>query len=368
MRELRNKNVIQGLLADIKKKSLSLPHPLKIMEVCGTHTMVIHRYGLRNMLSQAGIEMLSGPGCPVCITPNEIHEAAIKLVTENKNFILTTFGDMTRVPTTKGSIQTTVPKKGSQVKIVYSPFESLNTAKNNPDKDVVFFGVGFETTIPAIAVTLKYAAQNNLKNFSLLSALWLIPPPLKAIVESKENKIQGFLYPGHVSAIIGADPYHFIPEKYLIPGAITGFEPGDILMSISSIQNQIIKSKPKVDNTYTRVVKPNGNPAAVKVMKEMFQKKHSHWRGLGLIPNSGLKLKHEYKSFDAELKYKLNIKAKSQDLPGCRCGDVLQGIISPPDCPLYSNQCTPDSPQGPCMVSYEGACLAYFKYGDRDRD
>lgn len=365
MRELRHKNVIQGLLADIKKRSHSLPHSIKIMEVCGTHTMVIHRYGLKKMLSQAGIEMLSGPGCPVCITPNEIHEAAIDLVTENENFILTTFGDMTRVPTTKGSIQTTVPKKGSQVKIVYSPFESLTTAKNNPEKDVVFFGVGFETTIPAVAVTLKYAVQNNLKNFSLLSALWLIPPPLKKIVESKNTQIQGFLYPGHVSAIIGANPYRFIPEKYSIPGAITGFEPGDILLSISSIQDQIINSNPKVDNTYTRVVKPKGNPSAVKVMEEMFQKKDSHWRGLGLIPNSGLKIKHKHQQFDAELKYRLNIKAKSQDLPGCRCGDVLQGKISPSDCPLYSNQCTPDSPQGPCMVSYEGACLAYFKYGNR---
>ena len=367
MKELRSKKVIQGLLADIKRKSSSLGRPLKIMEVCGTHTMVIHRYGLKNLLSQAGIEMLSGPGCPVCITPNEIHEAAIKLVTENKKFILTTFGDMTRVPTTQGSIQTTVPKKGSQVKIVYSPFESLKTAKDHPDKDVVFFGVGFETTIPAIAVTLKYAVQNNLKNFSLLSALWLIPPPLKAIVESKESQIQGFLYPGHVSAIIGVSPYHFIPDKYSIPGAITGFEPGDILMSISSIQDQILNSKPRVANTYSRVVKPNGNPAAVKIMEKMFEKKNSLWRGLGLIPNSGLRLKKEYKSFDAELKYKLNIKARSQDLPGCRCGDVLQGIISPPECPLYSNQCTPDSPQGPCMVSYEGACLAYFKYGERDR-
>jgi len=368
MKELRSKDVIQGILEDIKKKSHFLSSPLKIMEVCGTHTMVIHRYGLKKMLSQAGIQMLSGPGCPVCITPNEIHEAAIDLVTENENFILTTFGDMTRVPTTKGSIQNTVPKKGSRVKIVYSPFESLNTAKNNPDKDVVFFGVGFETTIPAIAVTLKYAVQNKLKNFSLLSALWLIPPPLKEIVESKDNQIQGFLYPGHVSAIIGVHPYSFIPEKYAIPGSITGFEPGDILMSISSIQEQIINSYPKVDNTYTRVVKPDGNPSAVKAMNEMFEKKDSHWRGLGLIPRSGLTLKQEYKPYDSELKYELNIKAKSHDLTGCRCGDVLQGKIAPPECPLYSRECTPNSPQGPCMVSYEGACLAYFKYTDQSHE
>jgi len=365
MKELRQKNVIRGLLSDIKNKSLSIPHPLKIMEVCGTHTMVIHRYGLKQMLRQAGIKMLSGPGCPVCITPNEVHEAAINLVTENENFILTTFGDMTRVPTKKGSIQNTVTKKGSRVKIVYSPFESLDIAKNYPKKEVVFFGVGFETTIPAIAITLKHAFQSKLKNFSLLSALWLIPPPLKTIVESKDNQIQGFLYPGHVSAIIGERPYQFIPTKHSIPGAITGFEPADILMSISSILDQIIKSKPIVDNTYTRVVKPDGNPSAVKFMEQMFQKKDSRWRGLGPIPSSGLKLKPEYKRFDAELKFQLNIKSKSQDLPGCRCGDVLQGKISPSECPLFSTKCTPNSPQGPCMVSYEGACLVYFKYGNK---
>jgi len=366
MRELRNKNVIKGLLSDIRERAPSLPGPLKIMEVCGTHTMVIHRYGLKKMLSRAGISMLSGPGCPVCITPNEIHEAAIDLITENENFILTTFGDMTRVPTSKGSIQTTVPKKGSQVKIVYSPFDALNIAKKNPKKDVVFFGVGFETTIPSIAVTVKYAVQNHLNNFSLLSALWLIPPPLKTIVESKDNRIQGFLYPGHVSAIIGEKPFQFIPEHYSIPGAITGFEPGDILISLLSIQNQIINSNPIVDNTYNRVVRPNGNPSAVAVMAEMFQKKDSHWRGLGYITGSGLKLKHEYKDFDSEYKYKMKIEAHSHDLPGCRCGDVLQGKILPSECPLFSKGCTPDSPQGPCMVSYEGACLASFKYGDKD--
>ncbi len=366
MKELRDKNVIQTLLDRIRSQSHSFSRPLKIMEVCGTHTMVIHRYGLKKMLQQAGIQMLSGPGCPVCITPNEMHEAALDLVTENENFILTTFGDMTRVPTRKGSIQTAVPKRGSQVKIVYSPFESLTTAQDNPNKEVVFFGVGFETTIPAIAVTVKYAAQKNITNFSLLPALWLIPPPLKKIVESKDNQIQGFLYPGHVSAIIGEKPYHFIPKKYSIPGAITGFEAGDILISISSIQNQILNSDPKVDNTYARVVKPNGNPSAVKAIKDMFQKKDAHWRGLGLIPRSGLKLKQMYENFDAEIKYQINIEARGQDLPGCRCGDVLQGNISPPDCPLFSNQCIPNSPKGPCMVSYEGACLAYFKYRDRD--
>jgi hydrogenase expression/formation protein HypD len=365
MRELRNKNVIRGLLSDIEERASSLPRTIKIMEVCGTHTMVIHRYGLKKMLHRAGITMLSGPGCPVCITPNEIHEAAIDLITENEDFILTTFGDMTRVPTSKGSIQTTVPKKGSQVKIVYSPFESLSIAKKNPKKDVVFFGVGFETTIPSIAVTVKYAVQNHLENFSLLSALWLIPPPLKTIMESKDNRIQGFLYPGHVSAIIGEKPFQFIPEQYSIPGAITGFEPGDILISLLSIQNQIINSNPKVDNTYTRVVRPNGNPSAVAIMEEIFQKKDSHWRGLGRIPGSGLKLKLEYKDFDSEHKYAMKIKPHGHDLPGCRCGDVLQGKISPSDCPLFSKICTPDSPQGPCMVSYEGACLASFKYGNR---
>lgn len=362
MKEFKDKKVIHALLGEIKKKTRSLPSSIRIMEVCGTHTMTVHRYGLKTMIEDAGVEMISGPGCPVCITPNEIHEAAIELVTQRENFILTTFGDMTRVPTKKGSLQTTVPAPKSMVSIVYSPEESLEKARKNMDKDVVFFGVGFETTIPAIAMSVKEADEEGLSNYSVLSALWLIPPPLKAIVDTKEIAIDGFLYPGHVSAIIGEKPYRFIAEEYGIPGAITGFEPSDMLLGILSILEQIEEGNARVANAYARVVRASGNTKALDLMKEMLETKDAHWRGLGLIPRSGLKLKKKYSAYDAEIKFNLKIKGGSGDLPGCRCGEVLRGLVSPPQCTLFGKKCNPDSPYGPCMVSFEGACLIYYKY------
>lgn len=362
MEELRNKKVIKGLLEKIASKTRSLDVPIMIMEVCGTHTMAIHHHGLKKRLDDVGIQMLSGPGCPVCITPNEVHEAAIRLVTKNENFILTTFGDMTRVPTQIGSLQNTVPALDSRVKIVYSPMESVEIAERNPGKEIVFFGVGFETTIPGIAVTVKSAAKKQLSNFSILSAFWLVPPPLKAIVQAEDTKIQGFLYPGHVSAIIGAEAYRFIAEDFGIPGAIAGFEPGDILLALSAIIDQIQVGKADVANEYTRVVTTEGNPMALAVMDDMLEIKDSHWRGIGQIPRSGLRLKPDYGEFDAEKKYNLNIIPGSGDLPGCRCGEVLQGKILPLQCSLFGDKCSPDSPYGPCMVSFEGACLAYYKY------
>ncbi len=362
MDELRDKRIIRGLLSEIEKKAQVLPEPVKIMEVCGTHTMTVHKFGLRTLLKEAGVEMLSGPGCPVCITPNEIHEAAIGLVTERENYILTTFGDMTRVPTQMGSLQTIVPASGSAVKIVYSPTESLDIAKHNPQKKVIFFGVGFETTIPAIAVTAKTAQQEQISNYTILSALWIIPPPLRAILEARDTEIQGFLYPGHVSAIIGEEPYRFVAEEFGIPGCITGFEPSDILLAISSILDQIREGKAKIANEYTRVVRPSGNKKAQALISDICETKDAHWRGLGLIPKSGLKLKKKYTQVDAETKFGLNIVYGSDDLPGCQCGNVLKGKMSPPECDLFGKKCNPDSPHGPCMVSFEGACLAYYKY------
>ena len=362
MKEYTDKKIINGLLRQIEKKTQILSSLVRIMEVCGTHTMTIHRYGLKSLLEKAGVEMISGPGCPVCITPNEFHEAAIDLVTQEENFILTTFGDMTRVPTEKGSLQTIIPARSSLVKIVYSPEESLEVARANPDKDVVFFGVGFETTIPAIALTAKEAQLEKLANYSILSALWLIPPPLKAIVEGGQTKIDGFLYPGHVSTIIGARPYQFIADEYRIPGAITGFEPSDILLGIRSILDQMREKKPGVAIEYSRAVSPEGNPKALALMEEILEIKDASWRGLGLIPNSGLRLKKKYANQDAEIKYGLQIQESSIDLPGCRCGDILRGMISPPECPLFAKKCNPDSPYGPCMVSFEGACFVYYKY------
>ncbi len=365
MKEFRDKKVIHGLLTEIEKNAAPLERPIKIMEVCGTHTMTIHRYGLKKLLQDAGIDMLSGPGCPVCITPNEYHEAAIESVTTKPDFFLATFGDMTRVPTKKGSIQTVVPAQGSRVQIVYSPEEALEMARNFPEKDVIFFGVGFETTIPAIAISVREAYEEGLTNYSVLTALWIIPPPLRAIVQAKDIAIQGFLYPGHVSAIIGEKPYRFIADEFGIPGAIAGFEPGDILLAILAILEQIKNRKAKVANEYTRVVKAEGKRQAQEVLDEMLDIKDAYWRGLGLIPKSGLKLKEKYASFDAEVKYDLRIEPGSHDLPGCQCGRVLQGKVSPPECPLFAKTCNPDAPYGPCMVSFEGACLAYYKYSRR---
>jgi hydrogenase expression/formation protein HypD len=365
MNELRNKDTIQGLLKIISRKTTALDSPISIMEVCGTHTMTIHRYGLKKLLDQAGIRMLSGPGCPVCITPNEIHEAAISLASEKENLILATFGDMTRVPTQEGSLQTIIPASGSQIKIVYSPEEALDMARSQPEKEVVFFGVGFETTIPSIILSAQSALDEGLSNYSVLSALWLIPPPLKAILEDKDIKIQGFLYPGHVSAIIGTEPYAFIAEQYGIPGAVTGFEPVDILLAILAILEQTISEKATVTNEYARVVRPSGNPTAQALMDKMCVKKDAFWRGIGQIPASGLKFEKKYEDFDAEIKFNLKIIGGSGDLPGCLCGDVLRGKILPPECPLFGKKCLPESPIGPCMVSFEGACLAFYKY-DKD--
>jgi hydrogenase expression/formation protein HypD len=363
MDELRDERIIKGLLYEIEQKTQKLARPpVKIMEVCGTHTMTIHKFGLKKLLAEAGVEMLSGPGCPVCITPNEIHQAAIDLITQRENYILATFGDMTRVPTQEGSLQTVVPAAGSMVKIVYSPAESLEMAKQNPDKDVIFFGVGFETTIPAILLTARSAQEDGIENYSILSALWIIPPPLRAVLESKDTEIQGFLYPGHVSAIIGEKPYRFVADEFGIPGCIAGFEPSDILLAISSIVEQIDSGAPRVANEYARVVRPTGNKKAQELMIDIAQTKDAHWRGLGSIPLSGLKLKDKFAPFDAEVKYGLNIVYGKGDLLGCRCGDILKGKISPPECGLFGKKCTPDSPHGPCMVSFEGACLAYYKY------
>jgi hydrogenase expression/formation protein HypD len=365
MNELRDRRVIKGLLTAIEKKARIFDGPLKIMEVCGTHTMTIHKFGLRQLLEEVGVEMLSGPGCPVCITPNEIHDAAIDLVTNKENTILTTFGDMTRVPTQRGSLQTVIPASGSMVKIVYSPAESLEIAKQNPHKQVVFFGVGFETTIPSVVLTAKTAVLEKIDNYAILSALWLIPPPLRAILESQDTEIQGFLYPGHVSAIIGEKPYRFVADEYGIPGCIAGFEPSDILLAISSILDQKQEGKARIANAYARVVRPSGNSKAQAVLSDICKTKDAYWRGLGLIPESGLKLKEKYSRADAEIKYSLNITYGSGDLPGCRCGDVLKGKIAPPECGLFGKECHPDSPYGPCMVSFEGACLAFYRYSRR---
>jgi hydrogenase expression/formation protein HypD len=358
----RSRSIVERLLKTISSEIRTIGSTVKIMEVCGTHTMTLHRFGLKPLLKEAGVEMISGPGCPVCITPDYYHEAIIDLLTNQKDILVCTFGDMTRVPTRKGSLQTVVPKEGSKIKIVYSPEEALGLARKNPQQQVIFFGAGFETTIPGIVFTVKKACQERLKNFSLLSAFWLIPPALEAIINSEEMAIDGFIYPGHVSTIIGEAAYSFIAEKYGLSGAIAGFEPADILLGILSVVRQIRWKKPEVANEYKRVVRPEGNPQALALMEEMLEKFNADWRGLGIIPESGLRLKPVYKDFDAVWRFALKLLPVRIVKSACRCGEVLKGLIKPKDCPLFGQVCHPENPKGPCMVSYEGACLIEYKY------
>lgn len=364
MDELRQAAVTSALLRLIRQKTNRLGRRVRIMEVCGTHTMTVYRYGLNPLLQAAGIDLLSGPGCPVCITPDEYHEAIIDLLTQRPKTVVASFGDMTRVPTQKGSLQTVAPAPASRLKIIYSPMEAVDLALTHPEEEVVLFAAGFETTIPSIAITVKEAKKKGLLNFSLLAALWLIPPPIRAILEGGEVALDGFLYPGHVSTIIGWVPYRFVAEDFGIPGTITGFEPNDVLLGVISILDQLLTNKPKVEIEYRRAVPPDGNLKALAVMGEVFEPKDAFWRGLGLIPLSGLRLRPEYQDFEASARFSLDVtslRAKKTE-PACRCGEVLRGILQPEECPLFGTSCRPESPYGPCMVSYEGACLIHFKY------
>lgn len=367
MKELRNPRAVRRLLGDIEERAGRLPRPPRLMEVCGTHTMALFKNGLTPLLAAAGVEMVSGPGCPVCITPNGLHEAAIGLVAETGGLTLATFGDMTRVPTRKGSLQTAVPAPNSRIRVVYSPEEALGEARKEPARQVVFFGAGFETTIPSIAFAARQAAAEGLKNFSVLPALWLIPPALKAILEAGELAVDGFVYPGHVSAIIGAGPYEFVARDHGVPGAIAGFEPGDILLAVRSVLDQALEGRPVVANEYARAIRREGNPAARALMDEVFEPFDAAWRGLGTIPASGLRFRKGYAGLDAARRFALDTSGPGLDLPGCRCGEVLRGVIKPEGCRFFGRTCLPDSPLGPCMVSYEGACLIHYKYGQPGR-
>lgn len=334
---------------------------INIMEVCGTHTQSFFRFGLDKLLP-SNLRFISGPGCPVCVSPAQYIDTAIRLA-RDKNHLVLTFGDMLRVPGTKLSLEK-ARAEGAGVGIVYSAFESIRIAQHNPDKKIIFLAVGFETTIPTIALTIKTAQQNNLKNLCFFSALKLIPPAMDYLAQDKRLNISGFLCPGHVSAVIGTKPYEFIPRKYKIPCCITGFEPLDILEGIYFIVEQVLREKPGVANQYMRVVKRNGNPKARKIISEVFTVTDIAWRGLGKVPVSGLKIRDKFSQFDAARMFSLKPESACAVRPQdkCKCGEVLKGIILPPECPLFSKLCKPETPVGPCMVSQEGACNAYYKY------
>jgi hydrogenase expression/formation protein HypD len=334
--------------------------PVRIMEVCGTHTMEIGRLGLRALLPK-NIELVSGPGCPVCVTPGSYIDAAVDIALNGKARIVT-FGDMVRVPGIKTSIDA-AKGLGAIVDVVTSPLQALEIARKNKDQQVVFLSVGFETTIPASAKTIDIAKQEGLENITFLVSHKIVPPALEVLINDKDLKISGFLLPGHVSSIIGHAPYQPLAQHGL-PSVITGFEPLDILTSIYMICDMLSHKKAAVLNTYTRIAREEGNPLALEIMYKVFEVADTMWRGIGMLPKSGLVLKKEYKKFDAAVKYKVPSDTVAPSMPdGCSCGDVLKGRIKPDQCPLFSKTCTPENPVGPCMVSSEGTCAAYYRYG-----
>jgi hydrogenase expression/formation protein HypD len=331
---------------------------INIMEVCGTHTMAISRHGLRQLLP-SNINLISGPGCPVCVTSANDIDRVIEIARQHEVTVFT-FGDMIRVPGTESSLYNE-KSNGRDIKLCYSPSDALDFAKNNPDKKVVFIAIGFETTIPLTSVIIKRAYMKKINNFYIYNTHKLIPEALEILLTDKEIKIDAFLCPGHVSTIIGSIPYNFIAHDYRVPCVISGFEPIDIMKSIAMIVDQIKKGRPEVEIQYSQVVRKEGNPTAVKSIYDVFEKADSLWRGIGNIPGSGLKLKGRFMTFDAMKNFPVK-EINTREPKGCRCGDVLKGIIKPMECGLFSRKCSPENPVGPCMVSSEGSCAAYYRY------
>jgi len=348
LNKFRDPKLIKKIVEDLHKWE----KPIKIMEVCGSHTMAIGHWGIRKLLPE-NISLISGPGCPVCVTPSSLIDELIKI----ENVTIATFGDVLRVPGKNETLEH-ARARGLDVRIVYSPLEALELSKQ---KETIFVGIGFETTIPGIAQTIMMAKQQELKNFSVFPAFKLVPPALQTLLSSEDIKLDGFLLPGHVSVIIGADSYLILPENYNIGGVVTGFEPLDILSAVKIIVNQVKTNSPAIVNEYNRVVNLVGNKNAQKVINKVLEVQDALWRGIGWIPKSGLGIRDEFNDFDASRKY--NIKLTDEETnSGCKCADVLKGIIIPPECPLFEGTCNPAHPIGPCMVSSEGSCAAYYKY------
>lgn len=331
---------------------------INLMEVCGTHTVSIGRYGFRSIMP-AGLKLLSGPGCPVCVTANRDIDHAIALA-KMDGAIITTFGDMMRVP---GSSSSLAAQKaaGHDIRIVYSPLDALDIAERNPDREVIFMGVGFETTTPTIAAAILEAQARGLANFSVYCAHKTTPPALRAIANDPETTIDGFILPGHVSTITGLAPFSFLVDEFSTPGVVTGFEPVDILEGIYMLVEMVVGGKPAIDNAYRRGVNRDGNAVARQLVAQVFEPCNTTWRGLGPIAGSGLRIRDEFCRFDAGRRFDVAIEPTVEPR-GCRCGDVLRGAITPNGCPLFGRACTPEHPVGPCMVSSEGSCAAYYRY------
>jgi hydrogenase expression/formation protein HypD len=354
--EFRDPTLTRKLLVRIESRSR---RPIRLMEFCGGHTHAIMRYGLRSLLPPT-VDLRSGPGCPVCVTANADLDRAIAL-SRVPDLILTTFGDMIRVPGSRESLQD-AKASGADVRIVYSTLDALKIARENPTRPVVFLGVGFETTAPTVAAAILQAKAEGLGNFSVLSLHKLTPPATRAILDSGEIALDGIIGPGHVTTIIGAGAWEFLPAEYNLPVAVAGFEPLDVLRAVADLVNMIEDEKAGVSNSYARSVSQQGNLTAIEVMDRAFEGSTAAWRGLGTVPASGLSIRPEFIQFDAAHLYQID-PGPTKEHKGCLCGDVLRGTVTPPECPLFGKACTPVRPIGPCMVSAEGACAAYYQYG-----
>jgi len=357
--EFRQKELVQGLAERIRRLVAGCERTMSFMEVCGTHTMAIYRFGLRSLLPPE-IRLISGPGCPVCVTPNEYIDRAIATC-RLPDVITVTFGDMMRVP---GSTSSLLEEraKGADVRIVYSPLDAVALAAKNPAKKVVFLGVGFETTAPTIAGSILAAQAQGLSNYFVLAANKTIPIPMQVLAADPEIAIDGYLCPAHVSAIIGADAYKTLTDLYHTPCVITGFEPADMLQGILMLAGQLLAGESRVENQYSRVVRPEGNLKAQTMLAKMFAPCDALWRGIGLIPGSGLRIRDEYSCFDAERMIEVEVEP-TREHSGCSCGEILKGKMAPQECALFGKICTPESPVGACMVSSEGSCAAAYRYG-----
>lgn len=352
--EFRNRRLIDKLSKKIDK-IIDRSRIYNIMDVCGTHTMNIFRFGLKDILPK-NINLISGPGCPVCVTPNSFLDMAIRL-SNLKNVIITTFGDMFRVP---GSYSTLEKEKakGNSIRVIHSSLDALDIARKNTGRDTVFLGIGFETTAPTVAQSILIAKRAGIRNYSVLCGHKTMPRILNVLAKEEDANIDGLILPGHVSAIIGSQPYEFLSKQYGIRCVIAGFEPLDILQALIML---ITQRTPKVEIQYKRVITRNGNTLAQDSIRKVFKKSDSAWRGMGLVKDSGLRIRDEYSRFDAKVKFKLKSEPSRED-KNCICGDVLKGIKRPLDCRLFGKRCKPDNPVGACMVSSEGTCAAYYRY------
>ena len=351
----KDPKLARGLIETIHRLA---PEHATLMEVCGTHTVAIARNGIRDLMPE-GLRLASGPGCPVCVTCNRDIDTVIALA-RIPNVTITTFGDMTRVP---GSTSSLLAEQaaGRSVEIVYSPLDALAFAKAHPEREVVFVGVGFETTTPLVAMAIKRAKAMGLSNFTVFAAHKNMPGALELLVGDPTLELDALILPGHVSTIIGAEPYRFLAEKYGIPGVITGFEPVDVLQGIAMLVRQLHEGRAEIEIAYARGVMPEGNPVALAAIDEVFETCTATWRGLGDIPGSGYRIRDGFADFDAVRRFEPDVEP-TRDPKGCRCGDVLRARIAPNECPLFRTVCTPENPVGPCMVSSEGSCAAYYRY------